>query len=166
MRFIAVILGILPNNLAGGGVYHFQIELFRAAQKSGIQSEKSRNAVRIIRHSRMLLGCGYRRIFVFVEIVHVSSEREHVIVKILALRRGCIVVGFELVVFVNRAVVSLALHLVICFVENGSVRPIAVKSEIRNIQVHSVCVGIFKGNVSLNIHTVFEIRVKIRFVRF
>ncbi len=108
----------------------------------------------------MFLGRG-NVVVIGVDIVNVRSERNYVVVEIRAVRSSGEVVGFELILVVDRAVVRLGFHLVIGLVEHGRLRPIAVEREERHVEVDALFLGGYELDKAFHEHAVREQRVDI-----
>ena len=156
MRLVAVILNVGPNFFAGRGINNGNVKLFSASKKSREDTVNAAYTIIEIGDSRMLLGCGDSAVKRLIHLIYVASERKNVVIVVGSGRSSCVVVRFYLIILVNSIVVSLGLNLIVVKVEDGSLAPIAEKSEEGRVKVNTVILCRIKSKESFNVHTVLK----------
>ena len=77
----------------------------------------------------------------------------------ISISHGLVLEGQALIQFVS-------VGLVVIQVEHGSLSPVAVESQVRNIQVHCIAIGVLQSNKAFHIYTVFKRLVQVCLVLF
>ena len=164
VSFIAVVLCLTPNNLAGCGIGNSDIQFLSTTQKTCVNTEDTVDGLLKIGDGCVLSGCGDCGVLALVDLVEEASERNNVVVIVRAYGHGSNVIGLDLIVFVNCVVVSLGFYFVVVKVKDGCIAPVAVESKERSVKVDAVCIGVVKGDKAFNVHTVFKSGIEVSLI--
>ena len=164
-----VVVGVRPHGFARYLVGNGEVHLLCAAQQSCVDGGNTVDCAQLLADSDVLLACRNLVVLARVYIVEIGAERYKIVIHIGAVRRGRVVIGFELVLLVDCRVVSLAFHFVVGLVEHGGLCPVAVEREVRDVKVDFLLltrlyVHVFELDKALDVHAVLEVRVDVLLV--
>ena len=163
VRLITVVLCFLPYNLACRGVNDLNVHLLSATEKTCEYTVYTADSIGIVGDSSLILSSRDSSV-TGSHGIYIAAERKDVVVVVATERSGGIVISLDLLIIVDSIVVSLGLNLVVIKVEDGSLAPVTVECKERSVKVNTVLIGIIKGKVTFNIHTVHEGRIEIALI--
>ena len=169
MAFTCIVIDARPNKLARRAVAYFHIYALCAAEQARADHIEQIVAVGIGSKRRVLLlrgrlgisACGDKREFTHAPIAHAVNAARR---SETGIRQSAVHVGAQFFFGKNRVVSFRFAYLIRGNVEHRRVRPVAVKSHVRDIKVYSVEVVTDKSYIALDKHAVFEVGIKIIFV--
>ena len=137
-RLQRVVIDMIPEFLARNLIRKREFHLLRAAEKPRQNDGNAVYRAESVGYRDFFFGCRDFAVLGRIDIVKIRSERNHIIVEIFSVRRGRVIIGFNLIVVAYRRIVSRGFDFVISFIEHRRFRPVAVKRKEWSVEAYSL----------------------------